>query len=79
VISAPVLAVPLVALAPVQSPLAVQDVGLLVADQVSVELLPDEIAIGLALNETIGAAGIVTFTVAVRVVLCPESFVHTRL
>jgi hypothetical protein len=44
--------VPLVGSAPVQPPEAVQDVALLL-DQVSVELLPDGIVVGLALNEAV--------------------------
>ena len=44
--------VPLVASVPVQPPDAVQDVALLL-DQVSVELPPGAIVVGLALKETV--------------------------
>jgi len=79
VLSVPVLAGPFVAFAPDQSPLAVQAVGLFVADHDSVELPPAVIAIGLALKLTTGAGGNVTLTVAERVALCPDVFVHTIL
>ena len=52
-LSAPVLALPLVALLPDQPPEAVQLVAL-VEDHVSVELLPVEMLVGLALSETVG-------------------------
>jgi hypothetical protein len=48
------VAVPLVAFAPVQPPLAVQEVAF-VLDHVSVELLPDAIVAGLADKVTAGA------------------------
>jgi hypothetical protein len=54
--------VPLIACAPVQPPDAVHDVAL-VLDQVSVELLPGVIDVGLALSATVGIA-VVTVTVA---------------
>jgi hypothetical protein len=53
-VSAPVDCDPLTALVPLQPPLAEQEVALL-ADQVSVELLPEEIALGPALRLTVGA------------------------
>jgi hypothetical protein len=59
---APVDCEPLTALAPDQAPEAVQDVAL-VADQVSVELLPLDTVLGLAVKVTVGA-GVVTETVA---------------
>jgi hypothetical protein len=51
---APVDAVPLVGFEPLQPPLAVQELAL-VADQVSVELLPEVTALGPALSVTVGA------------------------
>lgn len=53
---------PLTALAPDQAPEAVQEVAL-VADQVTVELLPLVIVLGLTARDTVGA-GEVTDTVA---------------
>ncbi len=52
--------VPLLAFAPLQLPLAVQLVGLFVADQVRFELLPTLTEIGFALRLTTGAGGFVT-------------------
>ncbi len=60
--SAPVDCVPVSALAPDQDPEAVQDVAL-VADQVSVELLPLATVLGLAARLMVGT-GCVTETVA---------------
>jgi hypothetical protein len=55
--------VPLVALVPVQSPVAAHDVALVVL-HVSVEVLPWTIAFGLALSAKVGGGlGGVTFTV----------------
>jgi hypothetical protein len=54
------LTVPLVAFVPVQPPLAVQDVAFAL-DQVSVELPPDAMIVGLAHSETVGSGA--TFTV----------------
>jgi lysine/ornithine N-monooxygenase len=54
--------VPLVAVVPVQPPLAVHEVAF-VLDQVSVELLPEVMVVGVALKLTVGAAE-VTVTVA---------------
>ncbi len=67
----PVLWVPLAPLVPVQSPLAVQFVGLFVADQVRFELPPEVVEIGFALSDTTGAGGSVTLTVAVATALSP--------
>ncbi len=53
---------PLIACAPVQPPDAVHDVAL-VLDQLSVELLPVVIDVGLALSVTVGS-GDATVTVA---------------
>jgi hypothetical protein len=61
-VSAPVACEPFSALVPDQAPAAVQVVAL-VADQVSVELLPLLTVLGLAAKLTIGA-GCVTDTVA---------------
>ena len=61
-LSAPVDCEPLTALAPDQSPDAVHAVAL-VADQLSVELLPLATELGLALSVTVGAEE-VTDTVA---------------
>jgi hypothetical protein len=55
VASTPVLALPLPLLLPDQALLAVHEVGLLVADQVIVELLPVPIDAGLTEIETTGA------------------------
>jgi hypothetical protein len=57
VLSAPVLALPLAALLPLQSPLAVHELGLLVEDQVIVAELPCVIRVGLTVSATVGAAG----------------------
>jgi hypothetical protein len=71
--------VPLLALEPPQSPLAVQEVGLLVALQDKVELPPVVTDIGLALKLTCGAGGIVTakFTFFIKPV--PPALVQDRL
>ena len=60
---------PVAALAPDQAPEAIQDVAL-VADQVSVELLPPATVLGFAEKLTVGA-GVVTETVADWVALPP--------
>lgn len=65
------LAVPLLAFEPDQSPLAVQEVGLLVADHVNDELPPTAMLIGFAFIVTTGLGGNVTVTVAVAVALVP--------
>jgi hypothetical protein len=57
------LFVPLVASAPVQPPLAVQEVAL-VLDQVRVELAPDAMVVGLADRVTVGAGATVTVALA---------------
>lgn len=53
----PVDAVPLIALFPDQAPVAVQDVAL-VADHVTVELLPLDTALGPTLKVTVGVAAL---------------------
>ena len=58
--SAPVEAVPLLAFVPLHLPLAVQLVGLLVADHVRFELPPEVTEIGLALMLTTGFGMVVT-------------------
>jgi hypothetical protein len=68
-VSAPVDCEPLIALTPDQPPEAVQDVAL-VADQVSVELLPLATVLGLAAKLTTGAE-VVTETVAAWAALPP--------
>jgi hypothetical protein len=68
-VSGPVDCDPLVGIVPLQLPLAVHEVAL-VADQVSVELLPDVMALGPALKVTVGA-GVETVTVAVCAALPP--------
>ena len=68
--------VPLIASAPVQPPLAVQEVAF-VLDQVRVELPPEEMVVGLADSVTVGAAGF-TVTVAVWVAAAPAAFVTVR-
>jgi hypothetical protein len=75
-VRAPVDCEPLTALEPLQPPLAEQEVAL-VADQVSVELLPEEIALGPALRITVGADA-ETVTVAVCTAL-PPGPVHARV
>jgi hypothetical protein len=62
-LSAPVVFDPLIAWAPLHPPDAVQLVALAVA-QVSVDALPLATLDGLALNDTVGAAGAETVTVA---------------
>ncbi len=67
------LFVPLVASVPVQPPLAVQEVAL-VLDQVNVELLPDAMVVGLADKVTVGAgAAAVTVTVALAGAVVPPA------
>ena len=61
------LCVPLVASVPVQPPPVVQEIAF-VLDQVRVELLPEAIVIGLAVNVTVGAGAIVTVALAGAVV-----------
>lgn len=70
-VSAPVLALPLVALLPLHAPLAVQLVAS-VLDQVRVEELPLVTDVGFALKDTVGAgAAGVTVTDAERLMLPP--------
>ena len=59
--------VPLIASAPVQPPLAVQEVAF-VLDQVRVELPPEEMVVGLADSVTVGAGATVTVVLAGDVV-----------
>ena len=75
-VNGPVDCDPLLGMAPVQLPLAVQEVAL-VADQVSVELLPEVMALGPALKMTVGAA-VETVTVALCAAL-PPSPVQVRV
>ena len=58
---------PLIASAPVQPPLAVQEVAF-VLDQVRVELAPEEMVVGLADSVTVGAGATVTVVLAGDVV-----------
>ena len=60
VFTAPVVWLPLAALEPLQEPPAVQELGLLVADQVIVELLPVFIEVGLTEIVMTGIAMTVT-------------------
>ena len=76
--SAPVVCEPLVALLPDQPPEAEQDVAWVLV-QVTVELLPLAIVLGLAARLIVGAgAGVVTETVAACVAL-PPAPVHVRI
>jgi hypothetical protein len=68
IVIAPVLCVPLVALVPLQPPVAVQEVAL-VELHVSVEATPLTTAVGFAVNVAVGVAMMVT--VAVAAVLVP--------
>jgi hypothetical protein len=72
-VSAPVLCVPLVALAPLQPPEAVHEVAL-VEFHVSVEAPPLATEVGFAVNVTVGAGA--TLTVAVAMLLEPPAPVH---
>jgi hypothetical protein len=70
-LSAPVVCEPLVALLPDQPPEAEQDVAWVLV-QVTVELLPLAIVLGLTARLIVGAgAGVVTETVAACVALPP--------
>jgi hypothetical protein len=60
-VSAPVDCVPVVSLAPVHAPEAVQVVALVDA-QVNVDALPDTTAVGFAVNVSVGCGRIVTVT-----------------
>ena len=68
IVIAPVLCVPLVALAPLQPPEAVQEAAL-VELHVSVDVPPLAIEVGFAVNVTVGAG--TTVTVAVATLLVP--------
>jgi hypothetical protein len=63
-VSAPVEALPLVDLAPLQLPEAVHEVAF-VELHVSTAAVPVPIIVGLAVSVTVGAGGAVTLTVAV--------------
>ena len=76
-VSAPVVCEPLTGLAPDQDPEAVQAVAL-VADQVSVALLPLATVLGLAASVTVGT-GCVTETVADCAALLPPAPVQVRI
>jgi hypothetical protein len=67
VVAGVTLSVPLMASAPVQPPLAVQDAAF-VLDQVRVELPPEETVVGLADSVTVGAGTTVTVVLAGEVV-----------
>ena len=54
----PVLSGPLLPFVPLQSPLALHEVGLLVADHVSVDESPTNTEVGLAANVTTGRAAV---------------------
>jgi hypothetical protein len=69
-VRAPVLCVPLVALVPLQPPVAVHEVAL-VELHVSVEAAPLAIEVGFAVNVTVGAG--TTVTVAVATLLVPPA------
>lgn len=76
------LKLPLAGFAPLQSPLAVHDVGLLVVVQLSVVDAPGNIGpIGLAANVTIGkpGGGLVTTTWIVISGLVPLLFEHDNV
>ena len=51
----------------------------LVEDQVSVELPPDVIEVGLAVREAVGAPPVVTVTVAVEVAVVPEELLAMKV
>lgn len=82
VLSAPVLKVPLAFLMPDQSPLAVQEVGLLVVVHVSTVDWPGRIGpTGFADKLTTGkpAGGSVTTRLAVVISLVPLALLHCKL
>jgi hypothetical protein len=66
-------------LAPLQSPLAVHELGLLVADHVKFELPPVVVDIGLALIVTTGTGGMVTVRATLFVKPVPPAFWQLRL
>ena len=53
-----------------QLPVALQDVGELLADQIKVEELPTVVLVGLAVRVTTGAGGL-TFTLVARLLVVP--------
>jgi hypothetical protein len=74
-VSAAVLWLPLVALAPLQPPEAVQDVAL-VELHMSAEILPLATEVGFAVKVTVGAG--ITVTVAVATLLVPPAPLHLK-
>jgi hypothetical protein len=78
-VSAPVEAVPLLAFVPLHLPLAVQLVGLLVADHVRFELPPEVTEIGLALMFTTGFGIVVTVSAILFAYPVPPALVQLRL
>lgn len=82
VFNVPVVLVPLAVLVPVQLAfaglaLAVQDVGVFVAFQLMVELLPTRIELGLTVMDICGALGI-TETITLSKLL-PVSLLHVMV
>jgi hypothetical protein len=75
----PVFCVPLALFDPVQSPEAVQEVGLLVALQINDELEPFVVVIGLAVNDTTGGGGRVTLRVTLLAKPVPPSFEQVKV
>jgi hypothetical protein len=71
--------VPLLAFAPLQLPLAVHDVGLLVADQLRLLLPPVVTEMGLALRVTTGFGGLVTVSGTLLAYPVPAALVQLRL
>ena len=69
---------PLAAFAPVHDPEAVQDVGLLVADQDKVEDPPTVVDIGLAVILTTGGGGKLTVKGMLLTVVVPPELVHDK-
>ena len=70
---------PLAVLAPAHEPLAVQDVGLLVALQDNVDELPTVVEIGFAFIVTTGAGGKVTVSGILLTVVVPPLFAQDKL
>jgi hypothetical protein len=79
--STPVLVLPLADLLPLQSPLAVQDVGLLATLQLTVAALPVPIVVGLTAIVTAGfVVVLVEDTVSpVLAVLLPPAFEQVKV
>ena len=78
-LNVPVLWLPLAALLPVQSPLAVQELGLLVALQVMLALSPTLAEIGDTLIDTTGTGADVTFSGTLFANPVPPALVQLRL